>query len=167
MKKILLCLLIFFTMITPALAVTWLQIDVNYLIDKDSIELYTNDLGTIEENKSVFWLKDNKAENYKDIESRYKKPVSYALSQIIVDYSKNMVALKTNVIYDKNNEIITKNTFKDSELKWDLITPNSNAELWSKLIKNPKILKKIYKYQQIKPRKQINNEATAPVQNDK
>ena len=143
-------------MITPVYSATWVQIDVNYCIDKDSIQSYVNDNGDVEDNKSVFWLKDNKPENYKDIENRYKKPLSYALSQIIIDYSKNTVALKSNIIYDKSNEIITKNTFKDDKLKWNLIEPKSNAELWANLIKNPKILNKIHKYQQIKPRKIIN-----------
>ena len=111
MRKMLLCLIAFCAMITPVYSATWVQIDVNYCIDKDSIQSYVNDNGDVEDNKSVFWLKDNKPENYKDIENRYKKPLSYALSQIIIDYSKNTVALKSNIIYDKSNEIITKNTF--------------------------------------------------------
>ncbi len=50
--------------------------------------------------------------------------------------------------YNNDGKPISSYSYKDYQLKYDSIAPNSNAELWAKLVKKPRILKKIYKWQQ-------------------
>ena len=58
MKKL---FLLFFMLLCSSFlrtyATTWVQIDENHYIDKDSIKYYTNENGIYDFNKKTFWIK--------------------------------------------------------------------------------------------------------------
>lgn len=149
MKKI---IILFFVIVNNLLlvanAATWVQLDDNNYIDKESIKVYVNDNGEMDYNKRSFWMKYTGNENYKDIESINKKDISYELAEYIIDYSKGTIAVKAGNLYDKSGENLNSFTFGDYELNWHRIAPNSNAELWAELIKKRRMLNKMYKLQQ-------------------
>ena len=128
-------------------AMSWVQIDDNNYIDKDNIKIYKDDYGVYNFDKKIFWIKYNGNKIYKDIEKIKHVKVAYGLSQYIVDYSKRMLAIKSSIVYNKEGQVITSYTYKDCELRWESIVPNSNGELWANLVKRPKTLKRIYKFQ--------------------
>lgn len=131
-----------------AIASTWVQIDDNNYIDKDSIHFYINDHGTLEYDKKIFWTKSTeKRDFYKDIEKNTKKQVSYDLAQNIVNYLNRTIAVKSSVLYATDGSSILSTTYRDYELEWHSIIPGSNGELWAELVSKPRILKRIYKYQ--------------------
>lgn len=76
------------------------------------------------------------------------KKVSYGLSQYIIDYQKQAIATKAGTTYDKDGQVVSSYTYKDFQLEWGSIIPNSNAEFWAELVKKPRILKRMYKFQQ-------------------
>lgn len=148
MKKVFLLFICFIYFASlKVIAVSWVQIDDNNYIDKDSVQIYKNDSGGYDFNKKIFWVKYNGNKIYKDIEKIKNVKVEYGLSQYIVDYSKHMMSIKSGLTYDKYNHVITSYTYCDYELRWESIVPNSNGELWADLVKKPRILKRIYKAQ--------------------
>lgn len=148
MKKLTLLVFILICNILTVSARTWVQVDDNNYIDKDSIKVYVNDNGTYDYNKRIFWTKYVGNEIYKDIEKLNNKKVSYGLAQNIIDYQKQSIATKAGATYDKNGQVISSYDFEDFQLKWGSIIPNSNAEYWAELVKKPRILKRMYKFQQ-------------------
>lgn len=148
MKKLLTLLITLLITFDYAIASTWIQIDDTEYIDKDSIRTYINDFGGIEYNKRVFWTKSSKKEgSYKDIEKDTKKKVSYSLVQSIIDYSNETIAIKSIALYAIDGSSLISNTYKDFELNWHSIIPNSNGELLARLVSKPRALKRMYKYQ--------------------
>ena len=85
---------------------------------------------------------------YKEIEKTNKAKISYVLSQYIVDYINNSTTFKNFIFYDAEGNLIDNFTFRDFELRYDAIFPNSNGEYWADLARSPRKLKKIYKLQQ-------------------
>lgn len=148
MKKILLIVFILICNVLSVSARTWVQVDDYNYIDKDSIKFYVNDYGTYDYNKRVFWTKYAGNDIYKEIEKLNNKKVSYGLSQYIIDYQKQTIATKAGATYDKEGQIVSSYTYKDFQLEWGSIIPNSNAEFWAELVKKPRILKRMYKFQQ-------------------
>ena len=148
MKKILLIVFILICNVLSVPARTWVQVDDYNYIDKDSIKVYVNDYGTYDYNKRVFWIKYAGNDIYKEIEKLNNKKVSYGLSQYIIDYQKQTIATKAGASYDKEGQIVSSYTYKDFQLEWGSIIPNSNAEFWAELVKKPKILRRMYKFQQ-------------------
>ena len=55
------------------------------------------------------------------------------------------VSINTDV-YTRETISIDDNVFY-FELKWSAIVPNSRGELWYELVRKPRYLKKMYKYQ--------------------
>lgn len=157
MKKILLLFFVLLCNILTVYARTWIQVDDYNYIDKDSIKVYINDYGTYDYNKRIFWTKYVGNEIYKDIEKLNNKKVSYGMSQYIIDYQKQSIATKAGATYDKDGQIISSYTYKDFQLEWGAIIPNSNAEFWSELINKPSILRKMYKIQQTSTNEKHNN----------
>ena len=49
--------------------------------------------------------------------------------------------------YDEQGYPIMSYAKKDFELTWDAVVPNTNGEFWYELVKKPRHLKKMYKYQ--------------------
>lgn len=149
MKKFIITLLITLNIaITSCYATSWIQIDDNNFIDKDSIKIYVDDNGYMNYNKRIFWTKYKGNDIYKDLEKITNKKIEYGLSQNIVDYSNNTIAIKAGIAYDKEGKPVSSYSYQDFQLEYSSIAPNSNAELWAKLIKKPRLLKKIYKRQQ-------------------
>lgn len=64
-----------------------------------------------------------------------------------MDFSNNSIATKSGATYDDNGKVLTSYNYQDCELNWQSIIPSSNASYWSNFVKNPRILKKIYKMQ--------------------
>jgi len=148
MKKIIISLLIILNIsFTPCFGASWVQIDENHFIDKDSIKIYVDDNGYINHNKRIFWIKDKDENTYKDVEKLTGKNIEYGLSQYIIDYSNNTITTKAGLTYNKDGNVVSNYSYKDFQLKYDSIAPNSNAELWAKLVKKPRLLKKAYKLQ--------------------
>ena len=58
------------------------------------------------------------------------------------------MATKAGMTYDKDGKPVSSFSQQELQLKYDAIAPNSNAELWAELIKKPRVLKKMYKWQQ-------------------
>ncbi len=149
MKKILLFIILLLCNISTVYAIAWVQVDNNNnYIDKDSIKIYVNDYSTYDYDKRIFWTKHVGNEFYQEIEKIIKKKIAFTLSQYIIDYKKQAIAVKTVVAYDINGQVISSCTYKDFQLDWNAIIPNSTAELWANLVKKPRILKKMYKIQQ-------------------
>ena len=129
-------------------AATWVQLDDDNFIDKDSIKRYANDRSELQLNKKIVWMKLLNTNNvYEPFEKDYKKKVAFSLSQLIFDLSRNQIATKSITLYDQNGASIYSHTSRDYELKWEAIIPNSKGEYWAYLIKKPSLLKKMYKYQ--------------------
>ena len=129
-------------------ATTWVQVDNNEYIDKDSIKTYIDDHGDINYNKRVFWTKYVGNDVFKNTEKLLDKEIAYILSQMIIDYSNNTIATKSSTVYDVDGKSLFSFTNKDFQLHYDSIKPNSVAALWADLVKRPRILKKMYKLQQ-------------------
>lgn len=149
MKKFLILLLFIFTItIMPINATTWVQLDDNNYIDKDSIKIYIDNHGYMNYNKRVFWTKYEGNGIYKDLEKATNSKIEYGLAQFIIDYSNNTMALKAGMAYDKYGKPVSSYSYQDFQLNYESIAPNSNAELWAELVKKPRLLKRMYKWQQ-------------------
>lgn len=99
--------------------------------------------------KKIFWTKCVGSDTYKELEKSLNKKVSYNISQQIIDYSKQTIAIKASAIYDKDGNVLNSYTYRDFELKWNAIFPESRAEYMSELISKPSVLRKLYKLQQV------------------
>lgn len=149
MKKFIISLLLILNVIImPCYATSWVRLDDNNFIDKDSIKFYVDDYGNINYNKRIFWTKYEGNGIYKDLEKLTNSKIEYGLAQFIIDYSNNTMALKAGMTYDKDGKPVSSYSYQDFQLKYDSIAPNSNAELWAELVKKPRNLKKMYKWQQ-------------------
>ena len=149
MKKFIISLLLILNVIImPCYATSWVRLDDNNFIDKDSIKFYVDDYGNINYNKRIFWTKYEGNGIYKDLEKLTNSKIEYGLAQFIIDYSNNTMALKAGMTYDKDGKPVSRYSYQDFQLKYNSIAPNSNAELWAELVKKPRNLKKMYKWQQ-------------------
>ena len=149
MKKFIILLLIILNInVTLCFGASWVQVDDNNFIDKDSIKIYVDSQGYMNYNKRIFWIKYEGNDIYKDLEKATNKKIEYSLSQYIIDYSNNTIAIKAGTTYDKEGKPVSSYSYKDYGLEYRAIAPNSNAELWAELIKKPRLLKKTYKWQQ-------------------
>lgn len=149
MKKFIISLFIVLNVaFTSCYAASWVRLDDNNFIDKDSIKFYVDDYGNVNYNKRIFWTKYEGNGIYKDLEKVTNSKIEYGLAQFIIDYSNNTMATKAGMTYDKDGKPVSSYSYQDFQLKYDAIAPNSNAELWAELIKKPRVLKKMYKWQQ-------------------
>ena len=149
MKKVVAFILITMNIaITSCFGSTWVQLDNNNFIDRDSIKIYRDAHGYINYNKRIFWTKYEGNDIYKDLEKATNKKIEYGLSQYIVDFDNNTIATKAGMTYDKDGNPVTSFSYQDFQLEYRSIAPNSNAEYWAELVKKPRLLKKIYKWQQ-------------------
>lgn len=150
-KNFLFILFAFFMLWLNTQATTWIKIDDNEYIDKDNISYYVNDNSQMNFNTKIFWYKydNNNSKLFKDLEKDAKRKISYALFQYIIDTNQKKIATKSLIFYDKQGDSVLNHTYKDFELDWDTIVPNSKADLWYELVKKPKYLKKLYKLQLI------------------
>ena len=62
-------------------------------------------------------------------------------------HNQKKITTKGFYFYDKQVNSIWSHTSTDFELNWDVIVPNSKADLWYELVKKPRYLKKIHKLQ--------------------
>lgn len=148
MKKFFLILTAFFMLNLPSFATTWVQVGDYEYIDKDSIEYYTDNHGEIQFNKKRYWMKTiNHDGLYKDEEKILKKKVSYCINQWIIDITKRAYAIKSGTSYDEKGNVVSTYSFKDYELNWNPIVPESKGEFWFELVKKPRYLKRLYKMQ--------------------
>lgn len=148
MKKFfLLMVLLFCTFFIQANATTWVQVDDNDYIDKDSIHYYIDDNKAYDFDKKIFWLKSTANSAYPDLEVVIKKKISYGLSQYIIDFSNDSIAIKSGAIYDDNGKVLTSYNYRDYELDWHSIIPSSKASYFADFVKHPRKLQKIYKMQ--------------------
>ena len=154
MKKLFLALFVLFIFLfifqPNVFAASWVQVsDVDY-IDKNSITTYVDELGNPQPNMKTVWIKSlNEDGFYNDIEKLFNKKISYSKKQHIFDFSRNMIALKSNVFYDKDGNVVYSYTYKKFELAWISINPESTAEYWSYLVSHKRQLNKMYKEQKI------------------
>lgn len=146
-KLVLLMVLLFCTSVMQANATTWVQIDDNYYIDKDSIHYYINDNKAYDFDKKIFWVKNIENDSYKGLETNIKKSISFGIIQYIIDFSNNSIAIKSGAIYDDNGKVLSSYTYQDYELDWHSIIPDSKASYFADFVKYPRKLKKIYKMQ--------------------
>ena len=148
MKKL---FLLFFMLLCSSFlrtyAATWVQIDENHYIDKDSIKNYTNDSGDYDFNKKTFWLKYVGNDIYKNSNIEQADEIFYGLTLYVINYSNNTIALKSGTLYNEEGKTLTSYTFKDFQLDWHVIVPNSNSEYWAELVKKPSLVNKLYKNQ--------------------
>jgi hypothetical protein len=147
-KYIILLLVILNITVTSCFAASWVKIDDNNYIDKDSIKSYVDDNGYTDYNKRIFWTKYEGNGIYEDVEKVTNSDIEYGLSQYVIDYSNNTITTKAGITYDKMGKPISSYSYKDFQLMYESIAPNSNAELWAELVKKPRLLKKAYKIQQ-------------------
>lgn len=148
MKKL---FLLFFMLLCSSFlrtyATTWVQIDENSYIDKDSIKNYTNDSGDYDFNKKTFWIKSVGNDIYKNSRVEFADEIAYDLTLNVINYSNNTIALKSVIIYDEEGISLNSYTFEDYQLEWNVIVPNSNSEYWAELVKKPSLVNKLYKNQ--------------------
>lgn len=142
---IVLCLLLL-----PVYASTWVQIGDNSYIDKDNIRYYVNDYGNTDFYKKSFWIKlyNDNSDNFKEYEKISDKKIKYIIYKNIIDFNKNSSSIKSTTMYDENGNVIHSYTYKDYEIQWNSIIPDTIGEMWYELVKHPRMLKKIYKQQQ-------------------
>lgn len=146
-KLVLLMVLLFCTSVMQANATTWVQIDDNYYIDKDSIHYYIDDNKTYDFDKKIFWVKNIDHDSYKDLETNIKKSISFGIIQYIIDFSNDSITAKSGVAYDDYGKVVTSYSYRDCELNWQSIIPDSKASYFADFVKYPRKLKKIYKMQ--------------------
>ena len=148
MKKL---FLLFFMLLCSSFlrtyAATWVQIDDNYYIDKDSIKYYTNESGAYDFNKKTFWIKSVGNDIYKNNKLEFADEIAYDLTLNVINYSNNTIALKSVIIYNEEGISLNSYTFEDYQLEWNVIVPNSNSEYWAELVKKPSLVNKLYKNQ--------------------
>lgn len=148
MKKLfLLFFMLLYSSFLRTYAATWVQIDENHYIDKDSIKNYTNDSGDYDFNKKTFWLKYVGNDIYKKHELEFADEIAYDLTLNVINYSNNTIALKSVIIYNEEGKSLNSYTIEDFQLEWHVIVPNSNSEYWAELVKKPSLLNKLYKNQ--------------------
>ena len=145
MKKL---FLLFFMLLCSSFlrtyAATWVQIDENYYIDKDSIKNFSNEYGAINANQKSFWTKSIGKEYYKNCEIN---DMAYVLTLNIIDYSNDTFSMKSIIVYDKDGNSIASDTVPNHRLHWENIIPDSRGEYYAELVKNPDLLNKLYKNQ--------------------
>lgn len=146
-KLVLLMVLLFCSSFVRANATTWVQIDDNCYIDKDSIHYYIDDNKAYDFDKKIFWVKNTDNDSYKDLETNIKKSISFEVIQFIIDFSNNSITAKSGVAYDDYGKVVTSYNYSDCELNWQSIIPSSRASYLADFVKHPRILKKIYKMQ--------------------
>ena len=148
MKKL---FLLFFMLLCSSFlrtyAATWVQIDENHYIDKDSIKNYTNDSGDYDFNKKTFWIKSVGNDIYKNSRIEFADEIAYGLALYIINYSNNTITAKSGTIYNEEGKPLNSYTLKDFQLDWHVIVPNSNSEYWAELVGKPSLVKKLYKSQ--------------------
>lgn len=148
MKKFFLILTAFFMLSLPSFAATWVQVGDYEYIDKDSIKYYVDDRGELQFDKKMFWMKTiNHDSLYEKQEKMLNKKIMYCKNQWIIDTNKKSLVLKSGISYDKNGNIVANYSFRDYELNWDSIVPESKGEFWYELVRKPKYLKRMYKMQ--------------------
>lgn len=148
MKKL---FLLFFMLLCSSFlrtyATTWVQIDENSYIDKDSIKYYTNDRGVYDFNKKTFWIKSVRNDIYKNSRVEFADEIAYDLTLNVINYSNNTIALKSVIIYNEEGKSLNSYTIEDYQLEWHVIVPNSNSEYLAELVKKPSLVNKLYKSQ--------------------
>lgn len=148
MKKFFFVFTAFVMISIQSYATAWVQVSDYEYIDKDSIEYYVDDYSSTKFDKKTYWIKKIYSEDFfKDIEKITKKKVSYCLIKEVIDITQKRYAIKAIVIYDKDGNSIYTITYKDYELEWNTIIPDSYGELRYNLVRKPKLLKKLYKEQ--------------------
>ena len=151
MKNFLFVLIICFIVNLQSYATTWVQVGDYEYIDKDSIEYYIDDRGETHFNKKTFWTKIiNNNNQYKETEKTIGKNFSYSIDKSIIDMTNKTFTIKTFTLYDEKGTVIYSDTNRDIQLNWNSIVPDSHGEFLFELVKKPRLLKKMYKYQQIK-----------------
>lgn len=127
MKKILILLLLTVATVLPTFAVNWVQISDKAYIDTDSIEPYVDDFGNIKANQYCYWEKrlNDGSNYYKETEKDYNRKIWYIKSKGVIDINKKTFAPKYAVLYDLKENIIDTYRFKDSELSWTDIIPDT------------------------------------------
>lgn len=151
MKKLL--LIICCLLVLPVHAASWVQISDNEYIDADSVQNYVDDHGYTNNSQKSYWSKtinNGTDEFFQQEEKRTGKKVSYSKNLEIIDNNRKTITLKSINLYDADDELISSLTNKDIRLEWNRIIPETVGELYSKLVNNPKLLKKIYKEQNIR-----------------
>lgn len=141
MKKIIFALLLLSTTLLPARAVHWSSVDGTTYIDKDSVQSYVDNQGRYDNNKKSFWIKVTAGETINKIEKVVGAKVSYVTIQRIIDYSNNTITQRSIAVYNKNGELIHKETRSDSQLTWETIATGSSNALWAVLVKEYKNFK--------------------------
>lgn len=149
MKKVFFILIAFFMLNLQSFATTWVQVGKSDYIDKDSVKYYVNDRGEVQFEKKTCWMKafNDGSDYFKQIQDGLDKKISYVISQRIIDTNKKAITTKSIIYYDEQKNSIFSHTSGDYELTWSPVVPNSNGELWFELIKKPRYLTKMYKYQ--------------------
>lgn len=148
MKKVFFVFTAFLVFSLQSHATAWVQVSDNEYIDKDSIEYYINDQSETKFDKKTYWVKRFYSEDsFKDIEKITKKKVAYCLIQEVLDMTQKRYAIKSIVVYDKDGNSIYPIMYKDYQLEWNTIIPDSYGELRYNLIRKPRLLKKMYKIQ--------------------
>ena len=147
MKKVFIILiLLLLCMNLPSQAATWVQVSDYVYIDKDSIGYYIDDNGKEDTCKKTFWRKEINHDNlYKDVEQILKKEISYQLNQEIIDTTKKRWTAKSRMLYDKNGSVVFRTIYKDFELEWNPVVPESNGEFYFELVREPELLETLYK----------------------
>ena len=149
MKKFIITLLIVLNItITSCYATSWVQIDEHYFIDKDSIKIYVDEHGYKNYNKRIFWTKHEGDIISKENEKKDDIKIEFSLSQDVIDFSNNTIAIKTITDYDKEGNVVLRISKQDYQLEYHSILPDSRGAAFAKLVKNPRLLKKMYKWQQ-------------------
>ena len=138
----------------PCFATTWVDVGKYEAIDIDSIQVYKDDNGIIQNNKRTFWLKhQNKNGSHKSFEKLFKRKISHSENLCVMDIKNKIHTFKAYKFYDINEEFIYDYTEKDSKLKWTPIKKNSNAEFWYNVVTDEKLQKALIKVQQEKNKK--------------
>lgn len=148
MKKLL--LIICCLLVLPVHAASWVQISDNEYIDADSVQNYVNDHGDVKYKQKSFWTKkindgDKFFENLNKINN---DKIKYIKTRHIIDFNNNSLAIKGAALYGTDESVISSYTNEDFRLNWMSIVPETVGEEYYNLIKKPKQLKKIYKWQQ-------------------
>ena len=149
MKKFLILLFTFILFALPVNAAKWVQLNDDTFIDLESIKNYSQYSYPNSEQK-IFWIKQNleNSESAKTTKEELNKNLKYGLTQIIIDTNKKILAIKSYVHYDENNERIAGGSLEHFELMWVDIAPETFGDMLYDVITHERQLKKLYKQQQ-------------------
>ena len=134
MKKKIFVLIVMFSVVLPAFAAQWKELDWKTYLDLSSIKPYDDpniaDKEKYNRDEKEFWTKNlnDKSEAFAKLEKFYNKKMWFFLQMGIIDCNNKTLATKFISVYDISETMLSSSNVPDEKLVRQNITPGSRAE---------------------------------------